>query len=161
MGIVRPAGRELIIETADGEAHVLERTREPAPIGAWVIARFEEYPTRQERGLVSLDQVLGQKLLPEHDLSIAVSRFGLPDIFPQKTGTEAFEGRIWARQEIDSPTPGRRDLRNLPLVTIDGEDAKDFDDAIYVDCPSQESPFVLYVAIADVSFFVRHGTRPR
>ena len=46
----------------------------------------------------------------------------------------------------------RRDLRNIPFATIDGEDAKDFDDAIY--CVKNTSGYKLYVAIADVSFYV-------
>lgn len=51
---------------------------------------------------------------------------------------------------------GRRDLRELPLVTIDGEDARDFDDAVYA--YKQDSGFKLFVAIADVSYYVRPGT---
>ena len=51
---------------------------------------------------------------------------------------------------------GRRDLRNLNLITIDGSTAKDFDDAIYVQ--SQTHGFRLYVAIADVSHYVKPGT---
>lgn len=51
---------------------------------------------------------------------------------------------------------GREDLRQLPLVTIDGDDAKDFDDAVY--CEKQGSKFHLYVAIADVSYYVRKNT---
>lgn len=51
---------------------------------------------------------------------------------------------------------GRRDLRELPLMTIDGEDARDFDDAVYV--AKEGRNFRLYVAIADVSYYVRPGT---
>ena len=48
---------------------------------------------------------------------------------------------------------GRVDLRNLPLVTIDGEDARDFDDAVY--CEKSGKGWKLWVAIADVSYYVR------
>ena len=51
----------------------------------------------------------------------------------------------------------RRDLRNIPFATIDGEDAKDFDDAIY--CVKNTSGYKLYVAIADVSFYVEANSK--
>ena len=51
---------------------------------------------------------------------------------------------------------GRVDLRDLPLVTIDSEDARDFDDAVY--CKKEGDKFRLYVAIADVSYYVRTGS---
>lgn len=60
-------------------------------------------------------------------------------------------------QEVEkSEHKGRVDLRKLPLVTIDGEDARDFDDAVY--CEKEGDKFHLYVAIADVSYYVRSGS---
>ncbi|MDY6321644.1 MAG: ribonuclease R [Succinivibrio sp.] len=53
-------------------------------------------------------------------------------------------------------TKGRRDITKVPLVTIDGEDSRDFDDAVY--CQKEGSGWRLYVAIADVSYYVRPGT---
>src|SRR5262249_54094222 len=52
---------------------------------------------------------------------------------------------------------GRLDLRQLPFVTIDGEDAKDFDDAVYCEAKGKNN-WLLYVAIADVSYYVKPGT---
>jgi ribonuclease R len=57
---------------------------------------------------------------------------------------------------LDKDKQGRVDVRDLPLVTIDGEDARDFDDAVY--CKKEGTNFRLYVAIADVSFYVNHGS---
>ena len=60
-------------------------------------------------------------------------------------------------QEVaEAETAGRVDLRSLPLVTIDGEDARDFDDAVY--CETRGQGFRLIVAIADVSHYVRPGS---
>ena len=59
-------------------------------------------------------------------------------------------------QEKDKDAKKRVDLRSLPLVTIDGADARDFDDAVY--CRKEGTGFRLFVAIADVSFYVRNGS---
>lgn len=67
---------------------------------------------------------------------------GIPDEVPEK--------------DKDLRKGGRADLRGLPLVTIDGADARDFDDAVY--CRREGSGFRLFVAIADVSFYVRNGS---
>lgn len=60
------------------------------------------------------------------------------------------------REVLETEIQGRVDLRDLPLVTIDGEDARDFDDAVYV--KKGRTGYTLYVAIADVSYYVRPGT---
>src|SRR5262249_30306007 len=90
---------------------------------------------------------------------IAITRFNLPWRFAGAVNRETLEMAQRARTAIEAGG-ARRDLRELPFVTIDGADAKDFDDAILVECPaSGPAAFVLRVAIADVSFFVRPGTR--
>ena len=81
---------------------------------------------------------------------IAIAAAGIPDVFPAEALTEARRAR--------APTLGRRtDLRAVPLVTIDGADARDFDDAVYAE-PLGGGGFRLLVAIADVSAYVRPGT---
>jgi ribonuclease R len=137
VGVVQGSQRDYYVQTPDGDGYALERTRRPPPVGEWVIAHIEEYPTRSDAGLVSLADRLGPELRPAHDIPIAIARFNLPDTFEPKTGTEAFHFRLAARKEIDSPHPERRDLRPLPFVTIDGEDAKDFDDAIFWTAPGR------------------------
>jgi ribonuclease R len=83
----------------------------------------------------------------------AILRHDLPEEFPPDVLHEAnqFEPEVRAQDRA-----GREDLRDLPLVTIDGADAKDFDDAVYAE--PVRGGWRLVVAIADVSYYVRYGT---
>ena len=84
---------------------------------------------------------------------IAISRFNLRNSWHKNIVNE-----VKKIQRLDPVLPGtRRDLSSLPFVTIDGKNAKDFDDAIY--CQKNSNGFSLYVAIADVSFYVEVGSK--
>ena len=83
----------------------------------------------------------------------AIARFDLPHEFSPAALREA---QAWGDQVDPAEADKREDLRKLPLVTIDGEDARDFDDAVYAE--PHPSGFRLIVAIADVSHYVRPGT---
>ena len=97
--------------------------------------------------------VLGDALTPSLVVEAAIHGHELPHEFPPEVLAEASAVPL----EVDAATAaGRVDLRALPLVTIDGEDAKDFDDAVY--CEPNRTGFRLVVAIADVSSYVRPGT---
>ncbi len=97
--------------------------------------------------------VLGDALTPSLVVEAAIHGHELPHEFPPAVLAEAAAIPL----EVDAASAaGRLDLRALPLVTIDGEDAKDFDDAVY--CEPNRQGFRLVVAIADVSHYVRHGT---
>ncbi len=80
---------------------------------------------------------------------IAIHAHDLPTVFPPEALAEAARARA-------APRPGREDLTALPLVTIDGEDARDFDDAVFAE--PQGAGFRLVVAIADVAHYVRPGS---
>jgi len=121
--------------------------------GDWVIAAMTRYAgsgaTPQARIVKRLDPEKPVELACE----AAIARFDLPREFSPEAVREAesYGG------EVDPAEASRRvDLRNLPLVTIDGEDAKDFDDAVF--CEPHPKGFRLIVAIADVSYYVRRGT---
>ena len=97
-------------------------------------------------------EVLGHHTDSGIEIEIALRKFDLPHEFAKAALAET-------RKLPDAVRPedlkGRRDLRQLPFVTIDGETAKDFDDAV---CARREGEgFRLWVAIADVSHYVRHG----
>jgi ribonuclease R len=85
---------------------------------------------------------------------IAIHTHGLPTDFPHAAGREAERAKV--------PPPGdREDLRDTPLVTIDGADARDFDDAVYAEPdadPANPGGWHLIVAIADVAYYVRPGS---
>ena len=86
---------------------------------------------------------------------IAVHAHGIPDDFPESVITEA--------ESLARPKPGQRtDLTYLPLITIDPPDARDHDDAVYAELDGDESNpdgVVVYVAIADVAYYIRPGSR--
>jgi ribonuclease R len=97
--------------------------------------------------------VLGDKLTASQAVEAAIHGHGIPHEFPQAVIAEAETIPL----TVDAnAAAGRTDIRKLPLVTIDGEDAKDFDDAVY--CEPNRDGFRLVVAIADVSSYVKPGT---
>lgn len=105
----------------------------------------------QKNKQVRIMQVLGKKDDPKLISLIAINSHSIPDKFPEKVLKEA--------EKLKEPElNGRTELRTIPLVTIDGADARDFDDAIFAEpdtTPENEGGWHLLVAIADVSFYVR------
>jgi len=97
--------------------------------------------------------VLGDRLTASLAVEAAIHGHEIPHEFPPEVLAQAAAVPV----DVDAATAAARvDLRALPLVTIDGEDAKDFDDAVY--CEPNRNGFRLVVAIADVSHYVRPGT---
>nr|WP_240096855.1 ribonuclease R [Thermomonas flagellata] len=97
--------------------------------------------------------VLGDKLTASQAVEAAIHGHDLPHEFPPEVLAQATAVPLAVQPE---EIAGRVDLRALPLVTIDGEDAKDFDDAVW--CEPTRDGFRLVVAIADVSHYVRPST---
>lgn len=120
--------------------------------GQIVIANIIEHPTRRQQPIGEIIEVLGEHLAPGMEIDIAVRVHGIPNEFPKEAVDEA---KSFSEESIKQELEHREDLRNLPLVTIDGEDANDFDDAVY--CEPRADGWKLYVAIADVSFYVQPG----
>src|SRR5262249_37631117 len=116
-------------------------------------AEITEPPNVQRGPIGEIVSVLGERLKPSLIVEMAIASHGLPHEWPPQVlhAAEAVEPRV-TREEI----AGRVDLRKLPLVTIDGEDARDFDDAVFAE--PEQNGFRLVVAIADVSHYVRPGT---
>ena len=121
--------------------------------GQIVVVEITDQPTAYRGPMGRILAVLGERLTPSLVVEMAIASHGLPNEWPATTLREAadVEPDVQAA-EIE----GRVDLRNTPLVTIDGADARDFDDAVYAE--ANEGGFRLIVAIADVSHYVRPGT---
>jgi ribonuclease R len=121
--------------------------------GDWVIAAVTRYAGQGATAQARVTKLLDPEKPVELAMEAAIARFDLPREFSPEAIREAdaFGG------EVDPAETARRvDLRDLPLVTIDGETAKDFDDAVFAE--PHAKGFRLIVAIADVSYYVRRGT---
>jgi ribonuclease R len=112
-----------------------------------------EYPTRFRPGLARVVEILGDEGDPAVEVERIIRRFGLTDAFPEPALAEARAISEFVRAE---EIAGRRDLRGEPIVTIDGETAKDFDDAVAV-YGEPGGVLRLVVSIADVAHYVRAG----
>lgn len=119
----------------------------------WVVVKIISHPDslRGFQGVV--ESVIGDISDPLNDNIRALSMHSIPHQFHARAVSEA---RTLPKEVEEKEFAGRRDLRNKNFVTIDGKTAKDFDDAIYVE--KMATGFRLYVAIADVSHYVRPGT---
>jgi ribonuclease R len=122
--------------------------------GALVNVELTRFPSagRPARGRVV--EVLGHTGDLGLDVKVIIRKYHLPDEFPEEVQREAEH----APQTVEAGEAARReDFRRLPIVTIDGEDARDFDDAVYVERLAN-GRWLLQVHIADVSHYVRPGT---
>ncbi|MEY8201240.1 MAG: ribonuclease R [Colwellia sp.] len=122
--------------------------------GQMVVVELVQRPTRRSHAIGKVIEVLGDHLAPGMEIEIALRAHDLPHQFPHTVQAEV--AGIADEVEESAKLP-RKDLRDLPLVTIDGDDARDFDDAVYCE-PKKSGGWRLWVAIADVSYYVQHGS---
>ncbi len=122
--------------------------------GHIVVVELVQRPRRRVNAIGKIVEVLGEHMAPGMEIDMALRTFDIPHTWP-KGVTKQVSGLT--EQVPDEAKEGRIDLRQLPLVTIDGEDARDFDDAVFCE-PLDEGGWQLWVAIADVSYYVRPGT---
>ena len=122
--------------------------------GQMVVVELVQRPTRRSLAIGKVIEVLGDHLAPGMEIEIALRAHDLPHQFSHTVQAEV--ASIADEVEESAKLP-RKDLRDLPLVTIDGEDARDFDDAVYCQ-PKKSGGWRLWVAIADVSYYVQDGT---
>ena len=148
IGMVVPDDRRVLTELL-----IPPDARNSAREGQLVVCEIVEPPQRGRPPIGKVLVVLGDKLTPSRVVEMAIHGHNLPHEFNEQTLNEASAVPLEVPAE---EARARTDLRKLPLVTIDGEDAKDFDDAVW--CETDSKGFRLIVAIADVSHYVRPGT---
>jgi ribonuclease R len=122
--------------------------------GQIVTAEITDYPTRQLGAKGRIAEVLGDHLDPGMEIDVAIRSHGIPYEWPEDVLSEA---AALEAEPLEADKQHRVDLRNLAFVTIDGEDARDFDDAVYCE-EGKGGNWRLWVAIADVSHYVRPGS---
>lgn len=126
--------------------------RSEAKPGQVVMVELVAQPGRQSEPVARVVEVLGNYADPGMEVEIALRKHDLPHAFSKEAMVQA-HGLPTEVKKTD--LKGREDLRAIPFVTIDGETAKDFDDAVFAEPHPQG--FKLWVAIADVSYYVKHG----
>ena len=124
-----------------------------AVTGHKVVVRITEFGDGRKKPEGKIVEILGHVNDPGTDILSLVRAYGLPEQFPEEVLREAGQ----APDVSEGDLAGRLDLRDLPTVTIDGEDAKDLDDAVTLEMNSAGN-YILGVHIADVSHYVREGS---
>lgn len=122
--------------------------------GQYVVAELVEYPDKRRKAIGKITEILGDVSTPGLEIDIAVRSHNIPHEWPADVEKET--ARL-PNTVSDKELKGRYDLRDIPFVTIDGEDAKDFDDAVYAR-QHKSGGWTLMVAIADVSAYVTVGS---
>jgi ribonuclease R len=141
----RRLAREVLITSLNG--------MRPDP-GDHIRTRIHQYPDRDKHLLVELEEIIAAPDEPGMEVEVALRNFDIPFMWPESVEAEA---AAIPDEVQEKDKEGRIDLRDLTLVTIDGEDARDFDDAVYIEA-KKRGGWRLIVAIADVSHYVMPGT---
>ena len=121
-------------------------------LGDSIRVAIDTYPTREEFATGHIVQSMADKADTEIIIPQTILEYGLPYEFPE----EVIQDAESFKEPTEKDREGRVDLRDLALVTIDGEDARDFDDAVYAE-KRPGGGYRVVVAIADVSHYVRTG----
>jgi len=122
-----------------------------AQSGQVVMVEILTQPGAHNEAVGRVSEVLGSFTAPGMEIEIALRKHDLPYVFPPEAEEQA---KKLPAKVLKKDLTGREDIRHLPLVTIDGETARDFDDAVYCESLGR-SGFRLVVAIADVSHYVK------
>ena len=117
----------------------------------WVKAKLEFHESGPFGVTAEITDVYGPELPPSADIEMVAAEYNLTEEHSAAAEREA------AHFRLDTRDRNRKDLTQVPFITIDGETARDFDDAVYIE-RTQDRGFILWVAIADVSHYVTLGS---
>jgi ribonuclease R len=161
VGRLRGEERYLFVEPADRRVSqdilVVREDAAGAEPGQVVVVELTAQPDARARPMGRIVEVLGNATDPGIEIEIALRKHALPFEFSSRAKSQA---EAFASSISEAELKGRVDLRDLPLVTIDSETAKDFDDAVFCEETGgrwRKGGFRLIVAIADVSHYVQHA----
>ncbi len=126
--------------------------------GQYVVVEIIRQPTIRTQPTGQVIEILGEHMAPGMEIDVAIRSYEIPPhSWPPAVGEQA--ASIPA-EVAEKDKANRVDIRNMRLVTIDDESARDFDDAIYCEPRPPRGGYRLVVAIADVSHYVRPGGSP-
>jgi ribonuclease R len=149
LGYVIPFDKKILMDV-----QVQPTETKGAQPGEMVTVEITRWPTPTRGPAGRIVEVLGDIDAPGVDLQVIIRKYGIHDAHGEAAVTEAVRlGSVVKPKDIE----GRTDFRPIPTVTIDGEDARDFDDAITIDRLANGN-YWLGVHIADVSHYVREGS---
>ncbi len=144
---VRPKNKSVHFDLS-----IAQKDRGGAKNGDMVIAEIISYPADRKPPAGRIVKIIGKPEDPKAEVEAIIDEFNLPRRFPRNAIEEASSLSQLRAEGTERRTQGRKDLRSLPTVTIDGERAKDFDDAVSIKIAKHG--YTLYVHIADVGFYV-------
>lgn len=122
--------------------------------GHMVVVEISQRPSKTNTAVGKITDVLGEHMAPGMEIDIALRNYDIPHQWPDAVAKFA---KKLSKEVKEEDKLDRVDLRHVPLVTIDGESSRDFDDAVY--CETKKSGgWRLYVAIADVSHYVKYNS---
>ncbi|MCR5737890.1 MAG: ribonuclease R [Eubacterium sp.] len=139
------------------DIYVAEKDMKGAVTGHKVVVRLKDYGSKGRKPEGEIIEILGHKNDPGVDILSVIKKYDIPEQFPEAVmeQVERIPDRV-LESELNLSEDGRMDLRDLLTVTIDGEDAKDLDDAITL--TKEDGYYKLGVHIADVSHYVKENS---
>ena len=147
VGFVTPDNRRI------NQDILIPKVGKKAKTGQFVVARITQQPDGRRQPIGEIVEVLGDHMAPGMEIDVAIRTYDLPVEWPQSVTDEVAKVPLEVNANM---LKQRTDLRETGFVTIDGADARDFDDAVF--CKRSPSGFTLYVAIADVAHYVNEDS---
>ena len=147
VGFVTPDNRRI------SQDIVIPKAGKKAKTGQFVVVKIQQQPDGRRQPIGEIVEILGDHMAPGMEIDVAIRTYELPVEWSDKVLDETQRIASSVSEEMFA---GRRDLRKQAFVTIDGADARDFDDAVF--CKKTKAGYTLFVAIADVAHYVKEGT---